>query len=426
MINLSLDELRVIAQIRNISDYENKSKEDLIKALSEPKPETPKPDTKPKPKSQTQKQKPKTKPKQTSKPKPKPEPEPKIEVKTNKRKLEKLRKDFDELRHKFSKKEIDRYRKAFYVAKNKKYLFESELKKTNKNINELEKSLGFKKFHGDIDSVDYDDLDNYDDNYDFADDDEYRKIGSIRTLFKEFDRDYYKPIRTDGGFAGKNNNYIEYTSKGDRYENLSPKEYLNMIKPYLRDLINNHKTAMESNNEENDRAEWKIQLVMQNNFISDEDFEDTRTTYQANEPVEIFKGSGTEHAIDTLFNTILGRIQQVTETSNERGSGFSHESVALLYYYFQKIDIRRAESYIVSPDWIASKKATINPRNEKDNKCSQWAIISGINYNKSNEKYLKKIEKLARADIDFSSHQRDWEDFEQNYILIALNALFAS
>ena len=28
--------------------------------------------------------------------------------------------------------------------------------------------------------VDYDDLDNYDDNYNFADDDEYRKIGSTR------------------------------------------------------------------------------------------------------------------------------------------------------------------------------------------------------------------------------------------------------
>ena len=38
MINLSLDELRLIAQNRNISDYENKSKEDLIKALREPKP----------------------------------------------------------------------------------------------------------------------------------------------------------------------------------------------------------------------------------------------------------------------------------------------------------------------------------------------------------------------------------------------------
>ena len=43
MINLSFDELTLTARIRNIIDYENKSKEDLIKALSEPKPETLKP-----------------------------------------------------------------------------------------------------------------------------------------------------------------------------------------------------------------------------------------------------------------------------------------------------------------------------------------------------------------------------------------------
>ena len=45
MINLSLNELKLIAQIRNISDYESKSKEDLIKAFSEPKPKTLKPET---------------------------------------------------------------------------------------------------------------------------------------------------------------------------------------------------------------------------------------------------------------------------------------------------------------------------------------------------------------------------------------------
>ena len=50
--------------------------------------------------------------------KPKPEPEPKIEVKVNKKKLEKLRKDFDELRHKFSKKEIDT-EKLFMLLKTK-------------------------------------------------------------------------------------------------------------------------------------------------------------------------------------------------------------------------------------------------------------------------------------------------------------------
>ena len=84
LINLSLDELRLIAQIRNISDYENKSKEDLIKVLSETKPEPPKPE------------------------RPKPEKR-KLEVRVNKKKFKKIRKDFDELRHKFSKKEIKEY-----------------------------------------------------------------------------------------------------------------------------------------------------------------------------------------------------------------------------------------------------------------------------------------------------------------------------
>ena len=45
MIALSLDEVRLIAQIRNTS-YENKSKEDLMKVLSELEPET-RPETKP-------------------------------------------------------------------------------------------------------------------------------------------------------------------------------------------------------------------------------------------------------------------------------------------------------------------------------------------------------------------------------------------
>ena len=142
MINLSLNELKLIAQIRNISDYENKSKEDLIKVLSEPKPKTKpeiKPETTPKQrlKPETPKTTPETKPnttpkqilkpetpKQTLKPetpkttpetKPKtlkPEttlkqtvkPETKLVVKFNRKKFKKLRKDFDELKQKFFNK----------------------------------------------------------------------------------------------------------------------------------------------------------------------------------------------------------------------------------------------------------------------------------------------------------------------------------
>ena len=209
---------------------------------------------------------------------------------------------------------------------------------------------------------------------------------------------------------------MEYKSKGGRYENLSPKEYLNMIRPYLRDLIHEHKPIAELNNN-NNTAEQKIQLIIQNSCISTRSFEKSCTIYIESEALEIFMRSDTNDVTDKLFNT--------KEKSNKRGSEFIPDSVELLYHHFQRIDIIRAESYIMSPDWIASKKATINPKNEKDNKCFQYSIISGLNHNKIKEKELKKILKF-RVDTDFSLHQRELEEFEQNNTLIALNILFVA
>ena len=141
---------------------------------------------------------------------------------------------------------------------------------------------------------------------------------NIEKLKEILDRDYYKPIRTDAGFDERNDDYIEYTSKANGYENLSPKKYLNVIIPYLRNLINDCKPIMELNNNNknyndtsattnSNRAEWKIQLVIKNNFISVKYFEDTRTIFSKSEPVEVFMGSDTENIIDTLFNTVFNK-----------------------------------------------------------------------------------------------------------------------
>ena len=39
---------------------------------------------------------------------------------------------------------------------------------------------------------------------------------------------------------------------------------------------------------------------------------------------------------------------------------------------------------------------------------------------------MKEIEKIKTSDIDFSSYQRDLEEFEQNNTSIALNVLFVA
>ena len=62
-----------------------------------------------------------------------------------------------------------------------------------------------------------------------------RIITDINGLSKQEDN-YYKPTRV-GNFWS--NNYIEHESSGDRNKNLSAKEYLDKIKPYLRDITYN-------------------------------------------------------------------------------------------------------------------------------------------------------------------------------------------
>ena len=64
-----------------------------------------------------------------------------------------------------------------------------------------------------------------------------------------------------------------------------------MIRPCLRDLINEYKRIAElnnNNNNNNNRAEWKIQLTMQNSCISTRSFEETRTIYIKSEALGIF------------------------------------------------------------------------------------------------------------------------------------------
>ena len=83
-----------------------------------------------------------------------------------------------------------------------------------------------------------------------------RILIDIKNLLKdEGEENYYKPARVSKFWS---NNYIEYESNGDRNKRLSVEEYLNKIRPYLKDIINNLKKY----------DTWKIELTLANNFVS--------------------------------------------------------------------------------------------------------------------------------------------------------------
>ena len=61
-----------------------------------------------------------------------------------------------------------------------------------------------------------------------------------------------------------------------------------MIRPYLSDIINNHKTQVEQ----------KIQLTMAINFFSSKNSEETRTINTKSDNIELMMGSETDETIE--------------------------------------------------------------------------------------------------------------------------------
>ena len=184
----------------------------------------------------------------------------------NKKRIEIAREKLKELRHKFSKSDLKTIKRHLYTIENKKRLLELEI--TNEYFDELDKKF----------------LEYYNDN----DDDDFIGIENVQDLFKI---SIYKPTIVKSGY---NNNYIEYRSEGDKL--LTIEEYLNLIEPYLRELINDHKN----------KGEWKIHLTVQINFISlKAGSNETRVMHTRSINEEFMNGSDTDEIIKELFKSLL-------------------------------------------------------------------------------------------------------------------------
>ena len=144
----------------------------------------------------------------------------KPEINFSKSRIEKIRKKINDSRHKFSKPKIKEIRRNLYELENEKNLSLPNIKEIGKILITLEENLlKTKKYY---------------------DHDEYKGISNLFDL--SVDEDCYKPIITNSAFEG---NYIQYESKGNKEKILTISEYLHMIRPYLRDIVNDHKTQGE-------------------------------------------------------------------------------------------------------------------------------------------------------------------------------------
>ena len=236
-------------------------------------------------------------------------------------------------------------------------------------------------------------------------------LENVKDLYSILD---YKPILIRTAFDG---NYLEYGSNVNN--SLSFMEYLNLIKPYLEDLIN----------EKKNKGEWKLQLTATISFASlKPDSDETRLMLIRSNPMEFMNGSETEKIIESLYRSLLQKYNDNLQEKMRR-SDFVFNGINYFYYDFNRVSISKGGSYIESPKWLKDKKSTINQKNN-DNKCFQYATTLALNFKTINKdpqrisKIKPFIENYNWNDINFPANKKDWNRFEVNNKNVALNILY--
>ena len=236
-------------------------------------------------------------------------------------------------------------------------------------------------------------------------------IENIRDLFSILD---YEPVLIKSGF---DSNYLEYMSNGNN--SLSFNEYLELIKPYLYDLINVYKA----------KGEWELQLSAEISFVSQKpDSDEIRIMYTRSTPEEIIIGYETEEVAENLIMQLLQKYQDNLQ-NKMKGSDFIFNGINYLYYDLNRITIRKGGSHIESPKWLKDKKCTINQKNT-DNKCFQYANTLALNFNNINKdpqrisKIKPFIDNYNWNGINFPAAKKDWNKFEVNNKNVPLNILY--
>ena len=186
---------------------------------------------------------------------------------------------------------------------------------------------------------------------------------------KNTDR-YLKNLKKD---LEKQHKY-KYNTTHDKDSKLTLYEYFDIIRPYLKDMIDNHKA----------RGEWKIQLIMRIIFVSFVDSNETHVMHTKSDNIEIMSGIETSDVINELFISFIKRYQEG------------------------------------------------NPKNTEDNNCFQYAITAALNH-QNIDHHPERISKLRLfinnynwRDTEFPSRSKDCRTFEQNNKTIALNILYVS
>ena len=99
--------------------------------------------------------------------------------------------------------------------------------------------------------------------------------------------------------------------------------------------------------------------------------------------------------IDGIVRFMIDHMAQQVENPALRDSKFVFDSVIHMDISIHRLSLTRGSIYIPLPDWLAKKKAIINPKN-LDMKCFKWSVIAALKW-KEIDRDHQRISKLRRS-----------------------------
>ena len=192
---------------------------------------------------------------------------------------------------------------------------------------------------------------------------------SLRRAITELKWGTRQPIEHRQGFIERERAfggaYRSYRIDGE--SRMDVDTFFNCIRGDLIDLIRRELTDLNS---------ARVQTTTWIRFI--QEFEDVVEIDRVEKAfnsrmMEVHQGSNLGRTVDGMIahmNTQIGN----PALANSR---FRFDEVLFLDVNFHRSNLTRGSSYLLPPDWIAKKKAIINPQND-DEDCFKWAIIVAL------------------------------------------------
>ena len=187
----------------------------------------------------------------------------------------------------------------------------------------------------------------------------------------------FKPIELDQAFGGA---YRSYRVNGkpkidvDTFFSRIRKKQIELIKRELKT-----------------RTSARIQTTVWIRFIRDDEEGQERVELAFNSSMtSVYRGSETDQ---TVYGMIANMKFQI-ENPALLNSRFVFDEFLHLDVNFHQLNLMRGSSYLPLPDWLARKKAIVNPHND-DEESFKWSVIAAENVGMKDPQRVSNLRKFT-------------------------------